>query len=192
MNTLTTIDISPIVADGFDIYFYTQNNSDLHKAFPLLWELALYETERENVISSGIGLPAPKLQFRSALTPDSIEEEPWYGANGEVNDFFSSPGEAIGRIHDKKPWFQYRVIAETNNEYETPVIGNISIGTNGAKARSPVAIISAPDYGIVGKEMSFLASGSYSKDASIVSYEWNFGDGFGSKEILALHNFSKA
>ncbi len=58
----------------------------------------------------------------------------------------------------------------------------------------PVAVISVtPEVGTVGSPVTFDGTGSYDPEgAAIIYYWWDFGDGWGSNEPIAVHTYSQA
>ena len=53
----------------------------------------------------------------------------------------------------------------------------------------PVVDINGPYHTVTGKVIDFVSSGSYDKDGRIVSYQWDFGDGFSSEETNPRHSY---
>ena len=56
----------------------------------------------------------------------------------------------------------------------------------------PVANAGGPYSAEEGQTIAFNGSGSYDPDGSIVSYEWNFGDGSTGNGETATHNYNEA
>ncbi|WP_406661776.1 PKD domain-containing protein [Methanolobus sp. ZRKC3] len=54
----------------------------------------------------------------------------------------------------------------------------------------PVANINGPYETVVGRKIRFDSSGSYDPDGNIVSYEWNFGDGYMSTDAKPFHAYT--
>jgi PKD repeat protein len=70
---------------------------------------------------------------------------------------------------------------ETNNNASRSITSNMP----------PVAVISAaPTTQTVGNNVDFDGSGSYDTDGSIVSYAWDFGDGFTATGAVVKHSFA--
>ncbi len=57
--------------------------------------------------------------------------------------------------------------------------------------RSPTAIISAAGSMKVGKQVEFSASKSHDPDGTIMSYQWNFGDGVSKTGKTVTHTYSQ-
>jgi hypothetical protein len=65
-------------------------------------------------------------------------------------------------------------------------------GDGGPGNQPPVANANGPYNGTVGLPMPFSSGGSSDPDGSIVSYEWDFGDGDSSTEANPTHNYDTA
>ena len=53
----------------------------------------------------------------------------------------------------------------------------------------PVANAGGIYYGDIGEEISFDGSGSFDHEGEIISYEWDFGDGYNEYGITAVHMY---
>jgi len=58
--------------------------------------------------------------------------------------------------------------------------------------RSPVARFTCPSQAVVGKPVTFDASGSYDPDGNIASYFWQFGDGQTDYGVSVTHQYQAA
>jgi PKD repeat protein len=54
----------------------------------------------------------------------------------------------------------------------------------------PVAVTDGPYFGNPGETVRFDGSGSYDPDGSIISYEWDFGDGNTADAMISQHSYS--
>jgi PKD repeat protein len=81
-----------------------------------------------------------------------------------------------------------RVLDENSLSSETSVI--IQVGLD---SYAPVAIIRADKYfGQPPLTITFDASSSFDPDGTIVSYEWDFGDGNTDSDVTAIHTYTTA
>jgi PKD repeat protein len=73
------------------------------------------------------------------------------------------------------------------------LMGVLSLTTGCFDMNSPpiAAFTCNPWSGNAPLSVSFNASSSYDSDGSIVSYEWNFGDGNSTVGISPSHTFSR-
>jgi bacillopeptidase F (M6 metalloprotease family) len=88
-----------------------------------------------------------------------------------------------------------RVWDNAGNETETAAAGKLYITSSGEEEpilQEPIAVIQAVDAAKKKKPTSFDGSQSHDADGSIVSYEWDFGDGTTSSDALVSHSFSKS
>ena len=65
----------------------------------------------------------------------------------------------------------------------------LDVTVTGISNQLPVAVISAPTTGIEGAAITFDGSGSLDPDGTIVSYDWNFGDGGNAIGDITTHTF---
>jgi PKD repeat protein len=56
--------------------------------------------------------------------------------------------------------------------------------------KEPIAMMNAPNTGIINTIINFNSEGSYDPDGTIVSYHWDFGDGETSSESNPNHSYS--
>ena len=65
-------------------------------------------------------------QFRSGIDDNSLQRSPWYGPKSDTSKTYDSSGSVLSDIHKGHNLYQYRVLLETNNPKETPVLKNVS------------------------------------------------------------------
>lgn len=136
--------------------------------------------------------------------------------NGEASDDFIEMGEASSKYSYKFDMGDGKVVAGFSNsnkitvhyiygavgEYQVSVlVKNQDTGVSKTKQLNdlikiheeqfePDAIISAPSSGKIGEVLSFDGSDSFDSDGTIVSYEWDFGDGTVAPGSNVKHAFS--
>ncbi|MDQ9090455.1 collagenase [Pseudoalteromonas haloplanktis] len=106
--------------------------------------------------------------------------------NDEVNAML-----AHTRVGD---WSAYKAkTVQWANSYENEFVQWCDDLVAGTPTNStPTAQINGPYSGVQNNEISFTSSGSIDSDGSIVSYQWDFGDGSTSNEANPLHTYTSA
>lgn len=89
-----------------------------------------------------------------------------------------------------------RVWDPAGNETEVTALGKVYVTQSGEEPAppnvAPVAIIQSPNAAQRNRDVTFDASNSYDEDGSIVSYEWNFGDGTTGSGVTASHAYTRS
>jgi photosystem II stability/assembly factor-like uncharacterized protein len=63
----------------------------------------------------------------------------------------------------------------------------------GTQNQNPVAVMNvSPNPALINQQVTFDGAGSYDPDGQIVSYSWEFGDGYTSNQMNATHSYSQA
>lgn len=102
------------------------------------------------------------------------------------DDGSTAEGAAAEKIYPKAGIYNTRVlITEKSDAVTRGIVEKFSIEL---KDR-PVAVAGDNIIGIPGKPVNFNADRSYSTNAKIIDYEWNFGDGASAKGIKTSHAF---
>jgi len=68
----------------------------------------------------------------------------------------------------------------------------LMVTVSAAAPQAPVAEISAPASAVEGQSVNFDGSGSRDSDGTIVSYDWDFGDGTTGSGAIVAHSFAVA
>ena len=146
---------------------------DIHDAFPL------NPSEAHDVDGDGIG--------------DNIDEDDDNDGVADIEDAFpldeeeslDSDGDGVGDNGDAFPL----------DESETLDSDGDGVGDNSdydKNNHSPIPVIETKDTFIpTGEMMTFNALKSRDPDGNIVSYEWDFGDGFEDTGVVVDHAFKK-
>jgi len=122
------------------------------------------------------------------------EEEPVFPAIFAFLLWELAPGE-----NDTITWSQYNqythspvgpgmyVVRDINgwglSAYFTIIVGNLPPTAN---------FIYSPTFPYIGQAVTFDASGSLDIDGTIVSYAWDFGDGFIGTDVVTTHTYESA
>lgn len=73
-------------------------------------------------------------------------------------------------------------------ETPTPNSANVIKKTN----KAPLIVADLPSKGIIGAALIFDASDTTDPDADEISFEWDFGDATGSRDVVARHSYAKS
>ena len=68
-----------------------------------------------------------KFQIRSADTSGGIDSATWYGPTG-TSDYYTTTGTDINTDVSSKRYIQYKVILETTDGADTPILNDVTIG----------------------------------------------------------------
>ena len=189
-------DGADFVLDGFEFYMRTES------AFSNDVILAVYDDAGE-ILESG------------TLTFDTAPTGGWYGVTidpprtipaGET--FFIEIGadenitfpagidrnaQVPGNSFYRSELGSYRNLTEdVNSGFEQGAFLVRAIGTIGEQPNQPPevsATVTTFD-AVVGEIITYDASASTDPDGTIVSYDWDFGDGAGSNEAVTTHSYS--
>lgn len=135
------------------------------------------------------GVVGENIQFTSDGTSDpdgTIKKYIWRFGDGSVSRGVSNP--------------THRYLSTGTYTVRLKVIDNQGISTTDSAVveiidstvnQSPSAKANGPYNGTPGSEISFTSTGSDDPDGSIVSYEWEFGDGDSSIETTPRHFYSE-
>ena len=132
----------------------------------------------------------PSIQFNAGETfylmigasgvigfPAGADDDGMVPNKGFYYDFFSAQ------------WFNLNTIGGfQNGAFLVRAVGNLSGGGN----QSPTAVAVVPGSGNVNQSITFDGSQSFDNDGTIVSYQWNFGDGGSSNQAVATHTYTAA
>ena len=124
--------------------------------------------------------------YAYAYDPDGyISYFNWDFGDGDV---WTYCGSEVGYTYFTIGEYTVTVTAVDNSGLEA------SASTVIVVVNAPEAVISVtPEVGIVGSPATFDGTGSYSSDGlDIIYYWWDFGDGWGSNEPIAVHTYSQA
>lgn len=122
----------------------------------------------------------------------NISSDPLF-TNIEGGDFSlqdNSPAMDAGTAYYE--WQGNIIINLDASEYEgsAPDMGGIESGGSGGANQAPVAVATAStNHGSSPLTIDFSSEGSHDPDGSIVSYQWDFGDGNTSTELNPSHTF---
>lgn len=88
-------------------------------------------------------------------------------------------------------WIAYKAKTEQwKSSYESEFVQWCDDLVAGAPSNIPPTVqINGPYYGVQNNDVSFTSNGSIDSDGSIVSYQWNFGDGSSSNQANPLHRY---
>ena len=112
-------------------------------------------------------------------------------ANGDYSLASGSP--AIDAGIDYYEWQGEILVDLASSEYNgsAPDMGAIEYGETSGANEPPVAEASAdPDHGSAPLTVQFSSDGSYDPDGTIVSYFWDFDDGYTSDEANPTHTYN--
>ncbi|NDI33678.1 PKD domain-containing protein [Chengkuizengella sediminis] len=102
-------------------------------------------------------------------------------------------GNVFEGTHDLTPGTEYRVSVSTRDTATIPysllVTGDSSTTPTN---ELPIAQMSFPSNVLVNETVNFSSDGSNDPDGTLVSYDWNFGDGNSSTEANPAHTFTAA
>lgn len=102
----------------------------------------------------------------------------------EFGDGSGGSGVNVTHVYAKGNYNVTLTITDDKGRQDSATVA-ISITTS----QPPVANIAAPLVAAVGEMVSFDASGSSDPDGTIVSYDWDFGDGSTGSGVSAQHSF---
>jgi len=142
--------------------------------------------------------------------PTAIIEGPFAAAGGEVVEFSGSKssdldgslvgfdwdfgdgatarGETVQHIFNTRGTFVVRLTVSDNLGAKGQANASIMISTNSP----PVAVITGPTAGAEAATLAFDGSSSTDSDGSLVSYDWNFGDGQSATGATTTHAYPSA
>ena len=153
-------------------------------------EIEAYEPENYQAPSAQ-GTSA-KLLIRSAPNNNGIPGAwtAFTGPDGTSNTFYETSGQDIPSMHDGNKFIQYRAVLSSTDPNKIVSLDDVKIDYAGQFNIKP--IVTAKDReGVLGTPISFSATAN-DIGGSIISYNWDFGDGTNAVGKDVSHNYAIA
>ena len=123
-----------------------------------------------------------------------------YDPDGDIEFYRWNFGDGTSEILSVSPTHVYysngtydvTLTVIDNNGTSAMEIVQVTISSSATGNQSPVADHGGPYHGKVGDVINFDGSGSYDPDGTIVTWYWNFGDGYTSTQQKPTHSYSTA
>jgi PKD repeat protein len=133
------------------------------------------------------GLVGEALTFDAGGSGDSdgaIVSYAW-----ELGDGTTGSGTSVSHSYGVAGTYQVRLTVTDDGGLSDSATHKVQVS---APNQPPAAAISGPASGRVGELLSFNARGSHDVDGSIVSGEWDFGDGAAGTGVRVAHTYMQA
>ena len=199
-NTIYNNDVTGALPEGGAIYI---NNGNIVTVNNIMWNNM---PEQVSITSYGSGsVLFAYSDIEGGQTGILVDNSTVYWQEGNISSdpLFTDPAGEDYSLQSGSPaidagiahyeWQGNVIVDLGSSEYtgSAPDMGAIEFGGSGGANQSPVAVASSStDHGSSPLTIDFSSEGSYDPDGTIVSYQWDFGDGSTSSELNPTHTFT--
>ncbi len=106
----------------------------------------------------------------------------------DFGDGSTAEGRTVSHSYNRAGTYTARLTVFDKDGAQASATTQVTIGSVN---QPPLAVISGPNSGKVGENLSFSGSASTDSDGSITNYAWNFGDGATANGVNASHSYSQ-
>jgi len=175
-------------SDAPYISYYDLENDDLKYAYRTVtgwWQVETLDSEGYVGLWTSLALDSNDYPHISYYDSTNHDLKYWNGTDGSI-EIVPDPAEDVG----KYSCLALDSLDRPHISYYDETNGDLKYATS--PPRRPVADSDGPYGGIEGQPITFDGSGSYDQDGgTIISYEWNFGDGNTDTGVNPVHTYAQ-